>query len=301
MRDDWRALHPCWDCKIHRDDITDPHAQWVPRTTLEYMLEGNPSPLASMPGWDRSMVMGDVVHDDLLGVRQQFVGSALLLLARERHFWGPPAPRGTWQEKLQGQLDSAYDDLKKWIRARGLRSSQTRFKPSTLGLTTLGSWPELHGKAYNTAMISLWLGDCCKKLFDMHADDEAKELAMTAGGFANLWEIYHLPHKLTHHDRARLESARVRALCGFNCLSNRALGGNRFYFHVIPKYHKLDHTLRRSVASGLNASSYWTFSDEDWIGWMSRLAHSCHAHTIQTRAIVRWQITYYAQARRQSV
>ena len=297
MQNAWSSLYPCFWCKIHQNDITDPNAQWEPRTTLEYMLEANPSPLASQPGWDRTMVVGDVMHDDMLGVRQQFVGSAMLLLARERHFWGPPAPHGTWQEKLQQQLSTAYTEFKKWVRDHGLKCSQTRFKPSTLRLTTLGSWPEANVKAHNCAIISLWICACCKKLFDLHADDEAKELAMTANGFKMLWEIYHdAPRRLTDHDRQRLETARVRALCGFNSLSQRALNTNRFFFHVIPKYHKLDHTLRFGVRTALNPSSYWTFADEDWIGWMSRLAHSCHSSSMMNRAIFRWQFTYYAQA-----
>ena len=84
------------------------------------MLEGNPSPRANLPGWARAMVVGDVVHDDMLGVLQQFVGSAMLLLARERHFWDPPAPYGTWQEKLQQQLDTAYAEFRKWIQEHAL-------------------------------------------------------------------------------------------------------------------------------------------------------------------------------------
>ena len=151
MQNDWRAVHACWDCKIHRDDITDQNAHWEPRTTLEYMLEGNPSPLANLPGWARAMVVGNVVHDDMLGVRQQFVGSPMLLLARERHFWGPPASHGTWQEKLQQQLATAYSDFRTWIRDHGLHCSQTRFKPSTLKLTTLGSWPEARSKRTTVA------------------------------------------------------------------------------------------------------------------------------------------------------
>ena len=79
-------------------------------------------------------------------------------------------------------------------------------------------------------MISLWICDCCKTLFNRDGDDEAKELAMTARGFKMLWEIYHLPRRLTDHDRRRLETARLRALCEFNCLSQRALDTNRFFF-----------------------------------------------------------------------
>ena len=176
------------------------------------------------------MVVGDVVHDDMLGVRQQFVGSAMLLLARNRHFWGPPAPHGSWREKLQQQLDTAYADFRKWIRDHGSHCSQKRFKPSTLKLTTLGSWPEAKFKAHNCAMISPWICDCCKTLFNRDGDDEAKELAMTARWFKMLWDIYHdRPRRLTYHDRRRLETARVRALCWFNCLSQSALDANRSF------------------------------------------------------------------------
>ena len=83
------------------------------------------------------------------------------------------------------------------LREHGLQSSQRRFKPSTLGLTTLASGPEARVKACNCAMLSLLIAACCKKLSDMHLDDAAKELAMTSSGFAMLWEIYHLPCLLT--------------------------------------------------------------------------------------------------------
>ena len=62
---------------------------------------------------------------------------------------------------------------------------------------------------------------------------------------------------------------------------------------MIPKFHKLDESLRESIRSRLNAASHWTFKDESWLQYTGKLCWSAHVKTLQFRGIQRWLLVFF--------
>jgi hypothetical protein len=157
-------------------------------------------------------------------------------------------------------------------------------------------------------LLSEWLGACTlaqSRGFDHqdvylgpdHVLPSDKTLAATVGAFVTVWQIYHCDAVLQAPERARLEQARQVALMGFNTLACEARAARRWRFKMRPKFHKMDHALRRSVRTGWNASMSWTFAEEDWLGHQCNMVASCHGATLHRRACQRWLAFWYNELR----
>ena len=135
--------------------------------------------------------------------------------------------------------------------------------------------------------------DACRPLNDT---DELVALSNFLYGFCELWCIWHggaMRH--TDAELARLRTARRLALEGFTYLSKHASEQHQCYnFKILPKFHKLDECIRRSLRTRLNVSWHWEFQDETFIGVMKRLARQCHPNSLSIRVVQRWLVFEHA-------
>ena len=135
-------------CKICRATSSTyiealPITSWTSshRTTEEYfdfLREPNApatNPLTSIPGWSLHNLYEDLLHCDSLGVRQSVAASALDTCAN-RSMFGPPVLIGSWQCRLDAQLERAHDLFVQHESACGRCTSQPTFRALSLSMHT---------------------------------------------------------------------------------------------------------------------------------------------------------------------
>ena len=202
----------------------------------------------------------------------------------------------------------AYQHWRQWLRNTNINSSHSVFSCTQLGLSTLQDWCALKVKGHDCGVLSEWLGECTLQqsrgyladgthLGAGHVLPSDRILAATVGAFVTIWRIYHGDAELAPPERHRLEQARQIALQGFNTLACEARAARQWRFKMRPKFHKLDHALRRSVRTGWNASMSWPFAEEDWLGHQCHMVASCHGSTLHKRAVQRWLAFWYNEIR----
>ena len=266
------AEHVCRKCfaKMGQGHLNYANAQanapWTDpsnrRTDQEYFeavlaLLGFVPPLCRVIGWTQDTVLDDVVHDDLLGVRLDLVGSALKEMS-DHHFWAAGIA-GPWKERLKHQLGHAFRKFKTFCRAKSLKHSGGRRKAHSLSMTSLSCWPELKRKAHNCAVLSLWLAEELRVGFPNRPDLPPRfgALAKTMWGFAAMYHVYSGGgQRLSDSEVTLLEGARSAGLEGYHLLSLYASTCGTWLCKLQPQFHKLDESVRLACRSHRNPA-WW--------------------------------------------
>jgi len=237
----------------------------------------------------------DTLHDDLIGVRLDVLGSSLLELSREGAF-GPPPPTGSWKIKLNAQLSTAHLQFNSWLALRGEECSQAEFSHLNLSMTTLDCWPTLKSKAKNAAFITAWLSEVAKGFV---SDEFTEVRSACLDAFAKIWTLTNeskYPNwQLTDEQCEALETLRQMALLSLHWLSKHCNSHDVFRWKIRPKYHRMDHGLRRAVRTKISPSVYYTFSPEDFMGLVARMCGKCHGSTIIRRGVCRWLLSWFVE------
>ena len=268
------------------------------RTQLEHqqsLERRNLQPaIMTMIGWHFECVVDDFMHDNCLGVQLHHNGSTLVVLARAGVF-GPPGA-GPWQERLDRQLACGFARFRNYCRDHNLSHSHCGFSHLGLTMHTLTDWPVLKSKAHNSAMVGLWLAH--ETAETQRASEYMSKLAACSYGFAALWCIVSAAGMiLTEGEANKLASARRQALMGYQWLAHEAAAREEYLFEFVPKFHKLDESLRRSSRTRVNPAWHWCFSEESWVGFIARLANSTHKVSLQRRTALRWLLHMYGEWR----
>jgi hypothetical protein len=287
----------CYAGKTEDLDYSDPRedASWtlLPRPATEYTEQVgiDIAPIGALYGFHMEIVQDDQMHDDLLGLRLEIVGSALVQTARDLQPWAPPMLRGSWKDKLNSQLQGAYEIFVTWCKDEHINHSQGLFTAASCGKSSATEWATFKGKAYNCAIVSLWLSQEARK--HEHIGQHWVLLATTLHAFAAIYAVCTSGSlRLSDREVQQLRAARSAALQGYNALARAAQEQGQWYYKIIPKYHKMDHHLRRCCANRLNPGSHWNFANESFIGILARLCQSTHRFSMQHRAIRRW-VAYF--------
>jgi len=293
----------CHRCKAEKSPdalnyanwLTD--APWASTTRIhgEFLEHVNgPSGLMKIPGWHLHSMIDDFLHDDLLGMRQWACGGVLWELAWEGAW--PSVGHGPWQARLDAILAQAFTDFRFYCREHNIHSSQSRFKSTMLGMSTLQDWPILKSKGHNCAMVSLWLAERCRT---RARDEYSLQRASMMYGFAMLWHLFKNGSLvLTADEVKQLGDARVCTLGCYHYLSHAAASRTptpEFRFPMKPKFHKLDHLCRLAMSTCINPGWMWGFSDEDLVGKVAKLAGATHASTMQNRTAERWLTFFWGE------
>ena len=88
-------------------------------------------------GYHSGTVVDDLLHDDLLGIRQHLCGAAMLDLA-ERGIWGNFAEIKRWKERLTARLSVASKEFEKFQREKrfqGVQNNSAGEAPQSLAAT----------------------------------------------------------------------------------------------------------------------------------------------------------------------
>ena len=92
----------------------------------------------------------------------------------------------------------------------------------------------------------------------------------------------------TDHEVDRLRVGRRAAFAALRWLASNAVAHNLSRFHLRPKFHQLDHCIRRSIRTGVIFSAFWVFLQEDSMGKWSKVGVKVHASVVSSRVIDRW-------------
>lgn len=257
----------------------------------------SPSKLAAIKGYSNHIFREDYLHVDLQGVRP-FINGSCFQMCLEASIFGIPLAAGTWRERMAPQLRTASLQLRQFCKRNNLQCYLVPFKTCTLSLKNLDSTPYLKAKAHAEAVISLWLESLMPHLTSVNHSDEAMMASMTITGFSETWRICKSVKSrcsifMSEGETRRLEQARERSLHGYHWLwtNSKATGHHRW--HVIPKCHYVDHMHRRSIERTICMSTWWTFSEEDWIGRGAKLAGMTHGASMNRRPLQRWVVGYF--------
>ena len=189
------------------------------------------------------------------------------------------------------QLATAYAEFRGWLKQHGVSCSQGRFSVNKLGMHALSDYPCLKAKGHNSLMIMRWLATATQRLHAERQTWRSHTLACMTWGFSNFINILQDNGQwVRDEDVPKLMQARAAALHNYNALSHAAASANppQALWPMKPKIHLLDHVARDVANNKLNATWYWTFLDEDFVGRMTRLAAMTHRANCRRRLIDRW-------------
>ena len=264
--------------------------QPVLRNHVDFLIalgDRGPLPeLTKLRGFHHDNLMEDTVHDDLLGIRQDLVGSALFELAQEGVAFGTAPILGGWKIRMGVQLYRATNEFSVWCRDNGKQCSQSEFRVLHLGMDTLSDWPCLKGKAHNTATVSEWVSMIASR----YVFDERSEIrAVCLKAAVDIWhftqETKYPNWALSESQKRDLETFRLKCLLSYDRLSEDSFSKNIFRYRMRPKFHHWDHGLRRCIRVGMSPSIVYTFSPEDFMGVCARMCSKVHGSTILKRGV----------------
>lgn len=302
--------HCCWKCKSTKSSgelcafnfKSDAPWQQHPRSNAEYMAEaGRAVVLTRLPGFDLSFLLCDLMHILLLGVVQWAVGGVLWETCLTQK-WHQPlgGARGPWQARMNLQLRHAYNHFRTWMRMNALTCSQPAFTVSGLSMSTLNSWPCLRAKAFNTLMVTKWLGNymlCEAKASPQN--EHVQRCATMLWGFTRVFDVCDEASMfLTPTQISELGKSREASLFSYAALAIEASSAApaKALFPMKPKHHLYDHCLRHAMKTGRNPGWHTAFADEDFIGKIKSLASRCHTKTMAKRTLQRYLCRVFADA-----
>ena len=85
-----------------------------------------------------------------------------------------------------------------------------------------------------------------------------------------------------------LNSASRAILTNSRILCADSLSRAKRTWHLIPKHHALLHLFVFAIQSKLNPGFAMTFSDEDFVGWVSKTLEALHAVTCEHQFVARF-------------
>ena len=251
----------------------------------------NENPLNDVPGAHRHNHFEDYVHEDLLGTRQVLNGGALRY-ACGRGWFGDFLLITTWKERLQAQLDRCFLEFQQALPMMGIACSQQRFTVAGLSLSkSQYATAVIKGKAFNGQCVSMWLLRVFQDKQDI--DLESQMICTSLWGFCSLWDVAMDVKRrdsiiCTDNEVERLQVGRRAAFGALRWLASNAFAHNLSRFHLRPKFHQLDHCIRRSIRTKIICSAFWVFQQEDSMGKWSKVGLKVHASTVSARVIDRW-------------
>ena len=136
-----------------------------------------PNRLAQSVHFRNHMIFNDTLHVVYRGYLPEFVGSAIMELAKEK-FWSTGS--------LQANLDAAFRSCKLFLESTKLgQLSLDDFSKSSLDGEE--GFPSLPGKGHDAKLVALWLPRQTKLWLQKSPSDHARVLDLSLGGKRWLW------------------------------------------------------------------------------------------------------------------
>ena len=103
--------------------------------------------------------------------------------------------------------------------------------------------------------------------------------------------------KLNPTESKDMESFRCTGLLAYSWLTQDAQSKGLKHYCMRPKYHRLDHCLRRAARTQLSPRCFWCFGSEDFLGHLARVLKVVHPKGILQRGVDRWLLYFWGEVR----
>ena len=256
--------------------------------------EMEPSPMAVITGWRKSLVLRDWAHMDNLGFGRDLGGG----LIKSFHKRG---------ELLGGDIDSQLRWL--WGEIQKLRKNnkQTRigghFTPALVGLDNMYQFPAL-GSSFKAKRVEIINKFLCKMAVTLAEKDDADEICKIRGTMA--WGYLEMHRVLDDADlflsQEEVDTLKFVGETFLTTLQKLANLEPNYMWKLRPKHHVLDHTLLEiGVLSYLNPKRICCLAEEDFLGKMKLATKGCRGNNMVSmmgRMVDRYILTIALRWRR---
>ena len=252
------------------------------------------NPLSTIPGWHSHSLFEDVLHDDNVGLRLDANGSALVELSEEGYFGSVPST-GSWQHKLNIPLGQAHQRFRTWCKHKKIGVSQWKFSTNNLTMRTRKCFPVLKAKARNSVYVSEWLTACTSESVDTEYKQQRHQMLK---GFMEHWNTIRDARPRVLLEPAELERvgrSRESMLLCYHYLAKVNQRSDIRRYNVRPKYHRIDHCVRRCLRTTVNPCLYWTYGSEDFMGTLARLSRQVHGSHTTRGTVDRWLLFWWSR------
>lgn len=289
------AENMCWICKasnkIPELIFTDCRlcAGWrrTMRTHESYVADVSELPVLFLKatGFRLECVMIDILHCVDLGVASHIIGNIFweLILART---WGKPnAEENT--AMLYKEMQAHYKSTRETSRLQG--------KLKVERIRTSGGWPKLKAKAAATRHLARF----ALKLALDHNDGTVhnRRRLGVAQSLVDFYDIIEREDMFLSDDAKQRLPEIGRTLCFlYGHLSAEASSGAAKLWKFQPKHHLFLHLCEWQAIHFGNPRFYWCYADEDMVGHMIEVAHSCHSRTMAGVAMYKWLLFTFGEA-----
>ena len=274
------------------------HDFWNPRCTISYLGSccAQMSPWSRLPGFTLASVVAELMHNNPLGVCLYAGGSVLLELCEAGHF-GHHDYISLWKDRLNLQLASAYVSFRRYLRRRGLKCRTRKFNVNRLTMQVRDDCPVLKCKASPAMHVVDWLAhESAKQSAASVAEYSALRATMiwSLSTFNRIVRCSSWPF-MTTSELSALRSARDGFFATYHQLRLLASEQVLPWYPIVPKFHMLSHCEDYCQKTGLCPRLLWTFSDEDCMGLVQKIALSSHNNTIDETVLVKWTIQWFTR------
>ena len=264
----WSNLAICWRCAADKEscDYKDfsPDAKWRSRRTSPDQFWSNmrrngvtPSCLFSLPGFTLEMVTIDALHAADLGVVQDAIGNVLW-----EYVHSPQCPGSNLADKVK----QTWLDLKEYYKAM---QSPSRLQGLTKAMIKQdGKPPKLRAKGAETRHALGFAVQCAQK---MHNESPTLHNTTVLKCISALMDINMLMNlEEWRPDLAKTSCQTFASMYVALSKESQRTTGKDTLWRVKPKMHMMEY---QSQKLG-NPRLYWDYDDEDFVGWVSKIATS---------------------------
>ncbi|CAK9010590.1 unnamed protein product [Durusdinium trenchii] len=246
------------------------------------------SPLRSIPGCDNpDRIQPDLLHVWNLGVGGDMCASTILMLSNK--------VRVIFQGRsLQACLDDAYGKFHSWCVDNRSTTSIMSFEKTKFKVIQPNQFPRGCGKAYDTALLCKWLHfELEQHCLESEASEHQDLLQLLRWTFSAadvfLRTIYNEGVWMPRASAEAVVRAGFALGEGYTALASLCASRGWRYYRIRPKVHLLPHIVRDVEKQLGNPRASWianpviyaVWSDEDYIGRISRLARRIRAGGLQ--------------------
>lgn len=269
----WRSDEPCWDCDTN---VKNPAKTWhelrkskqgfCKKTYHECIQDPPRHQIFSIPGVNRRTAQRDAMHVLFSkGILSYLLGSTLHSMC-----W---PDRGRQTVSPTDRLAIIFDEIQELYTALQPSSRLTNLK---IGMFTDESrhWletPFLNAKASECKWLLPCLAVISQQACTGSESDRRRTAALAAmSKYVNLLDV--AGFFLTDQQADDALALTHEFLGHYHWLNQWALAEQRPEWHIVTKFHFFQHMSEE--AKYLNPRVHWCFKSEDYVGKISKLAHS---------------------------
>ena len=267
----WNNKSICWRCPANRDD--KPYwdfslsAAWRKGRYSEQEFWSkqrannvSPSCLFALPGMSLEFVCIDVLHAMDLGVSQDAIGNVL------------------WEALTSGMLEGGTLEqccASLWAKLRkhyAIFKSPNRLQNLTVEMIKkVGKGPKLRAKGAETRGMVPFALECA---IDLHAYKASTHSLTVLQCMSSLMDFYTLMSLDEYPPEVGAKACRKFNLLYHALSQESAQNGYEAFWKLKPKHHMFAEMAEYQAPSLGNPSAFWNYADEDFVGWVAKLASS---------------------------